>query len=105
MIKIIKIGADWCKNCNILSNDLHNVNYHDINFDMIDELEIELKKNYGNHIYDNIVNTEKLPTLYIVNNNNIIDKMIGYNPGRKNELLSIIEKYNINNTLSYDEDF
>jgi len=105
MIHIIKIGADWCNNCNILSNDLNNIDYNDINYDNIEDLENELIEKYNNNIYNIIKNTDKLPTLYIIDNNTIKDKMIGYNINRKNELYNLLNKYNIKDKLNYDENF
>jgi len=108
MFKLIKIGAEWCNNCNILSIHLNNYNikYIDINIDNIDDIKDDFIKTYDDILYDIILKTDKLPTLYIINDNNdIIEKMIGFNNNRLDELLNLLKKYNLMIDLNYNEDF
>jgi hypothetical protein len=108
MFKLLKIGAYWCNNCNILEEHLNNNNikYIDINMDNLDDSKDEFIKTYDEIFYDILLKTDKLPTLYILDmNNNIIDKMVGFNNSRLEELLNLLKKYNLLIELNYDEEF
>ncbi len=105
---LFKIGADWCNNCNILSEHLtnYNINYIDINIDNIDEIKDNIIEKYNTNIYNIISNTDKLPTLYFFDSNyNLLDKMIGFNNNRLDELLNLLKKYNLYIELNYNDDF
>ena len=107
MFKLLKIGADWCNNCNILNVQLKllNIKYIDINIDNIDDIKEDFINNYTEEIYNLILKTDKLPTIYILDNNKLIKTMIGYNINRLDELKNLLIEYKFLLNLDYNEEF
>ena len=72
---ILKFSATWCGPCQKISNELKTklINYNNDNTIIINidyDEHSEVAENYG---------ITQLPTLFIIENNNIINKIIGTN--------------------------
>jgi len=105
---LFKITAEWCKNCNILSDSLkpYNINFININIDYIDDIKNDFINSYNEDLYNIIDKVDKLPTIIITNDKyEYLDRFSGYNNNRFNELLDFLKKYNVITNLDYNEEF
>lgn len=80
MTQVIKFGADFCKNCGVLSTVLKDRTYNEINI----EEDIELASKYG---------VRNIPTTLFIKDGHVVERKVGV--FSLEEFDKIVEKWKI----------
>lgn len=73
-LHIIKIGAEWCGPCKVLSKTISNLNVEKVNGVLFGEVDIEIEEN------DDIVSEygiRNIPVVLFIKNNELLEKKVG----------------------------
>lgn len=73
-LHIVKIGAEWCGPCKVLSKTISNLNVEKVNGVLFGEVDIEIEEN------DDIVSEygiRNIPVVLFIKNNELLEKKVG----------------------------
>ena len=85
---VIKIGAEWCGPCKVLSKTISNLNVEKVNGVLFGEVDIEIEEN------DDIVSEygiRNIPVVLFIKNSELLEKKVGSMTA--DELYKHIENY------------